>query len=75
MICFLSFKVDLHIWFPHAFSSLRCDFLLLTLIEQNQGKLKKSQHNEENACGNRMCKISLNVTFFKLWGEHGKTYS
>jgi len=33
------FKVRLHIRFPHAFSALHCDFLLLTLIEQNQGKL------------------------------------
>jgi hypothetical protein len=32
-------KARLHIWFPHAFSAWRCNFLLLTLIEQNQGKL------------------------------------
>jgi len=32
-------KANLHIRFLHAFSALCCDFLLLTLIEQNQGKL------------------------------------
>ncbi len=45
-------KVRLHIWFPHAFSALLCNFLLITLIEQNQGKLKKSQRNAVKACGN-----------------------
>jgi len=34
-----SFKARLHIRFPHAFSTLHCNFLLLALIEQNQGKL------------------------------------
>jgi len=34
----MSLKAHLHIRFPHAFSALRCNFLLLTLIEQNQGK-------------------------------------
>jgi len=33
------FKVHLHIQFLHAFSTLRCHFLLLTLTEQNQDKL------------------------------------
>jgi len=32
-------KVHLHIQFPHALSTLHCNFLLLTLIDQNQGKL------------------------------------
>jgi len=32
-------KAHLHIQFLHAFSALRCNFLILTLIEQNQGKL------------------------------------
>jgi len=31
-------KVHLHIYFPHAFFALCCNFLLLTLIEQNQDK-------------------------------------
>jgi len=32
-------KEHLHIWFPHAFSAFRCNFLLLTLLDQNQVKL------------------------------------
>jgi len=32
-------KARLHIRFLNAFSALRCNFLLLTLIEQNQGNL------------------------------------
>jgi len=32
-------KLSLHNWFPHAFTALRCNYLLLTLIKQNQGKL------------------------------------
>jgi hypothetical protein len=31
-------KARLHIPFPHAFSALRCEFLLLTLVLLNQGK-------------------------------------
>ncbi len=34
----LFLKVHLHIQFPHAFSALHCDFLLLTLVLINQGK-------------------------------------
>jgi hypothetical protein len=34
-------KLRLHIQFLHVFSTLGYNFLLLTLIEQNQGKLQK----------------------------------
>jgi len=37
-------KVCLHIRFTHAFSTLHCNFLLLTLIEQNQDKLLKKSN-------------------------------
>jgi len=57
--------------FPHCIAI----FCYLPWLSKTKVSYKKSQHNEENACGNRMCKISLNVTFFKLRGEHGKTYS
>jgi hypothetical protein len=33
--CNILLKVRLHIRFPHVISTLRCNFLLLTLIEQN----------------------------------------
>jgi hypothetical protein len=51
-VCAFKLKARLHIRFPHAFSALRCNFLLLTLIEQNQGKLLKIT----TQCGKRMQK-------------------
>ncbi len=51
---------SLHIRFLHAFPALRWYFLLLTLIEQNQGKL---QLNAVNTCWNWMCKLSLNWSY------------
>jgi len=42
----VNIKVRLHIRFLHAFSALHFNFLLFTLIDQNQGKL----------CGKRMQK-------------------
>jgi len=48
----VTFKARLHVRCPHAFSALRLNFLLLTLIEQNQGK----QYKIAMQCGKRMWK-------------------
>ena len=56
-------KARLHIPFTHAFTALRCVFLLFTLVCWCLWKkviTSKTQCNEESACGNRMWQLALN---------------
>ncbi len=45
--------------FPHAFSACVANFHELPWLSETKVIYKKSQHSAVNACGNRMCKLSL----------------
>jgi len=50
-------KLSLHIRFPHAFTTLRCNFFYnISWFCSIKVRNKKFQCNVENACRNRMCK-------------------
>ncbi len=53
-------KLSLHIRFPHVFTALRCIFYYLPWLSKTKVSYKKLQCSAVNACGNRMCKLSLN---------------
>jgi len=52
-------KLSLHIWFPHAFTTLRSNFYSLPWFCSIKVSNKKSQCDVENACGKWMCKRAL----------------
>jgi len=59
--------LSLHIRFPHAFTTLHCNFYNLPWVWSIKGSNKKSQHNAVNACRNRMCKRAFREKFQNTW--------
>jgi len=45
--------------FKQHFGAKMLNFLLLTLVSLNEVSIEKLQHDAENACGNRMCKLDF----------------
>jgi len=59
--CDVGLKAGLHIQFPHCIVI----FCYLPWLCKTKVSYKKSQSNAVNACGNRVCQLSLNVALLK----------